>query len=81
MQIIDGHSDSVWSVAFSPDGTQIVSGSADTTLRRWDAVSGAHLNTLKGHSDTVTSVVFSPDGTQVVSGSADKTLQIGRAHV
>jgi WD40 repeat protein len=40
----------VQSVAFSPDGTQIVSGSYDNTLRLWDAVSGAHLNTLKGHS-------------------------------
>jgi WD40 repeat protein len=63
-------------VAFSPDGTQIVSGSGDKTLRLWDAVSRAHLNTLKGHYDSVCSVAFSPDGTQIVSGSSDGTLRL-----
>ena len=76
MRIMDGHSNFVESVAFSPDGTRIVSGSVDNTLRMWDAVSGAHLNTLEGHSDRVESVAFSPDGTRIVSGSWDKTLRM-----
>ena len=53
-----------------------MSGSADNTLRLWDAVSGAHLNTLNGYSGGVCSVAFSPDGTRIVSGSYDKTLRL-----
>ena len=63
----------VESVAFSPNDTQVVSGSSDSIVCLWDAVSGAHLNTLI-HSSKVFSVAFSPNGTQVVSGSDDQTL-------
>jgi WD40 repeat protein len=73
---MDGHSDFVCSVAFSPDGARIVSGSSDKTLQFWDVVSGAHLSTFEGHSDWVKSVAFCPDGTRVVSGSYDKTLRL-----
>eukprot|EP01048_Picozoa_sp_COSAG05_P024089 COSAG05_NODE_5505_length_1157_cov_2.094518_1_plen_129_part_00 len=62
--------------SFSPDGTKIVSGSDDTTVRIWDAVSGDCEQTLEGHSRDVTSASFSPDGTKVVSGSGDKTVRI-----
>ena len=61
----------LYTLAFSPNGTQIVSRSKDKTLQLWDAMSGAHLNTLSGHSDWVQSVAFSPDGRQIVSGSSD----------
>jgi WD40 repeat protein len=67
----------VWSVAFSPDGRQIVSGSADNSLRLWDASSGKQLGPqLKGHTAWVYSVAFSPDGRRIVSGSGDKTLRL-----
>jgi WD40 repeat protein len=71
-----GHSGPVASVAFSPDGTRIVSGSYDYTVRLWDTVSGAHLCALWAHFDLVNSVVFSPDGTRIVSGSGDKTVRL-----
>ncbi|KAJ8689353.1 hypothetical protein PTI98_013379 [Pleurotus ostreatus] len=68
---------SVNSVAFSPDGAQIVSGSHDKTIRIWDAATGQQVgDVFTGHEHRVNSVVFSPDGPQIVSGSDDDTIRI-----
>ncbi|KAF5371914.1 hypothetical protein D9757_011496 [Collybiopsis confluens] len=67
----------VHSVAFSPHGTRIVSGSWDGTVRIWDATTGIQVGeSLQGHDDAVSSVAFSPDGTRIVSGSRDNTVRI-----
>jgi WD40 repeat protein len=71
-----GHSDNVYSVAFSPDGGRIVSGSGDNTVKLWDAASGALLRTFEGHSPVVWKVAFSPDGSRIVSGDPDDTLKL-----
>ena len=69
--LLAGHTSEVNSVAFSPDGGTIASGSSDDTIRLWDARTGAHIRTLTGHTSTVYSVAFSPDGTTIASGSGE----------
>jgi eukaryotic-like serine/threonine-protein kinase len=71
-----GHTAWVISVAYSPDAARIVSGSADKTLKVWNAHSGIDILTIKGHLDGVTSVAFSPDGSVIASGSGDKTIKL-----
>ncbi|KIM86959.1 hypothetical protein PILCRDRAFT_293290 [Piloderma croceum F 1598] len=72
-----GHTSSVNSVAFSPNGKHIVSGSSDQTVRIWDAETGDVVaRPYQGHTQSVSSVAFSPDGKRIVSGSWDNTIRV-----
>ncbi|MGK7877415.1 MAG: AAA family ATPase [Xenococcaceae cyanobacterium] len=71
-----GHENSVISVAFSPDGQMIVSGSRDKTVHLWNIQGNPICPPFQGHEDWVNSVAFSPDGQMIVSGSRDKTVRL-----
>ncbi|MDQ2099173.1 MAG: serine/threonine-protein kinase [Tychonema bourrellyi B0820] len=71
-----GHSNAVTSVAFSPDGKTLASGSEDKTIEMWKLDAGKRWYTLTGHSDWVTCVAFSPDGRTLASSGRDKTIHI-----
>jgi len=73
--LLQGHTGSVNSVTFSPDGKRVVSGSGDKTVRIWD-VETCQVTLLEGHANWVNSVTFSPDGKRVVSGLDDATVQV-----
>jgi serine/threonine protein kinase len=66
----------VFSVAISPDGQTLVSGSDDKTIKIWNLANENLIRTLAGHSKSVNSVAISPDGQTLVSGSYDKTIKI-----
>jgi len=77
--VLHGHEGSVESVAHSPDGRRIASGSTDGTVRTWNSRNGKALSVLSGHEDTVNSVSYSPDGQRIVSGSSDMTVRVWNA--
>ena len=74
--VLQGHTGSVYSAAFSPDGERVVTTSYDKTARLWDAKTGAVLAVLKGHTGPVYSAGFSPDGTRVATASDDNTARL-----
>ncbi|NJN68249.1 MAG: WD40 repeat domain-containing protein, partial [Chloroflexaceae bacterium] len=71
-----GHTGEVWSVAFSPDGQTLVSGSEDTTVKLWHVRDGTLLHMLDAHTGLVEGVAFSPDGRLVASVSDDRTVRL-----
>ncbi len=74
---LTGHTARVWSVAVSPDGKLVASGSGDNTLRIWDSHTGAcPLGPIAAHSDRIFSVAFSPDGSRIVTGSVSRVESV-----
>ncbi|MBN1146236.1 MAG: hypothetical protein JXA78_03195 [Anaerolineales bacterium] len=74
--VLEGHTGKVWSVAFSPDGNLVASGSVDNTLRLWRVGAGQLLRTMQGHPFPVLALEFSPNGVTLVTGSTDGLLRM-----
>ncbi len=72
----NGHQGSVKSIAFSPDGKYMASGSQDKTVKIWSLELKKELTTLKGHKKAVISVSFSYDGKYLASGSDDGMIKL-----
>lgn len=70
-----GASNDVNSVAFSPDGKTILSGSSDNSLKLWNLFTDKVVKTLRGHDYPIESIAFSPDGKTALSGSQDNTVK------
>ncbi len=73
---LTGHSKEAWTLAFSPNGKILASGSDDHTIKLWDVAAGRELLSLPGHESTVTALAFFPDGNRLASVSLDQTLRI-----
>ncbi len=76
VETLSGHTDGVVSIAFSPDGSILASGSADNTVQLWDTVTELPIATLIGHTAMARSVAFSPDGSILASGGHDGTVRL-----
>ena len=73
---LEGHTDKINSVAFSPDGTTLASGSNDRTIRLWNATTGFHQQTLTGHTSSIYDISFIQDGQTLASKSNDGTIRL-----
>jgi WD40 repeat protein len=77
---LSGHTDGVFSLALSPDGTTVASGDGDGTVRLWDVAGQREKFVLRGHEGRVQGLAWSPSGDTLVTGGADKSMRLWDAN-
>ena len=73
---LDGHTDPVYAIAWSPDGKTLATAGFDNTVRLWDAATRKEIKKFEGHTKLVLAVAIAPDGKHILSGSQDNTAKI-----
>jgi WD40 repeat protein len=76
VRTLSGHTEEVYTAAFSPNGRNIVSGSSDKSIKIWDAATGREIRTLSGHAARVKGVSYSPDGKAIFSVASDSYIKV-----
>ena len=76
IKTLSGHTGSIYSICYSPDGAYLASGSSDGTIKLWEVESGKCVKTFDGDGDWEHAVSFSPDGKYLANGSDDKTIKL-----
>jgi HEAT repeat protein len=76
VRTLSGHTKEIFSLAFSADGKQLLSGGPDQVVRLWDVASGRLLKQMLGHTNSINQVVFSPDGKRALSAGSDLTARL-----
>jgi len=76
VRTFEGHRDAIYSLAISPDGKILATGSYDQKIKLWDVATGNEIKTLSGHNGCVYGLAFRPDGKILASASADRTVKL-----
>ncbi|MFM6269383.1 MAG: hypothetical protein ACKPFA_23205, partial [Dolichospermum sp.] len=76
LHISSCHNEPIETIAITPDGTKIISGSQDKMIKVWDLATGKELISLSGHNGSIKKIAITPDGTKIISGSWDKTIKV-----